>query len=94
MTADKGPLASNADLHQYLLQTAESLARTGLTAQADQLRRAAAQGAGLSTEFLGESKIALDEVLRTAGSAMTPPDRNRLLAVIAQIKDSVGRKRP
>lgn len=63
------PLASNAELHQYLQQTADSLAALGRHEAAKKLRSAAAQAAGLSTEFLGESRNALAEVLRSEGCA-------------------------
>jgi uncharacterized protein YigA (DUF484 family) len=64
MQADDGPLASNAELHGYLLQTADTLTRLGQVEAAKKVRSAAAQAAGLSTEFLGESRNALAEVLR------------------------------
>ena len=91
MDANNTPLANNAELHQYLQQTADSLAALGRHAAAKQLRRAAAQAAGLSTEFLGESRNALAEVLRSEGSAMPPAERDRLIAIINQLNKTLQR---
>jgi hypothetical protein len=92
VTHTDDPLASNAELHRYLLQTAELLTLLGRAEQADKVRRAAAQGAGLGTEFLGESKIALLDVLRTSGNVMDVADRNRVAAVIEQLEKALNRR--
>ncbi len=94
MTRTDGPLASNAELHRYLLQTAELVSRLGLTDQANKLRRAAAHGTGLSTEFLGESTIALKEVLRVSGNLMDAVDRDRLVAILEQLETALKRDSP
>ena len=86
-----GPLASNTELHAYLLQTAEALTRLGQNEAAKKVRSAADQGTGLSTEFLGESRIALADALRSASSAMSPADRHRLTAVISQLDRALKR---
>ena len=91
MDTNNTPLASNAELHQYLRQTADTLAALGRHAAAKKLRSAAAQAAGLSTEFLGESRNALAEVLRSEGSAMPPTERDRLVAIINQLNKTLQR---
>jgi hypothetical protein len=91
MNNDTGPLSSNTELHSYLLRTAEELQRIGLNEQAESIRNAAAQGMGLSTEFLGESRIALAEALRAAGHAMPSMDRARLIAVLRQLDQTLDR---
>jgi hypothetical protein len=69
MKVDDGPLASNAELHGYLRQTAETLTRLGHSDAAMKVRDAAAQSTGLSTGFLEESRNALVEALRSAGTS-------------------------
>jgi hypothetical protein len=91
MEVDYGPLASNAELHGYLLQTAEALTRLGQSDAAMKVRDAAAQATGLSTELLGESRNALVEALRSAGSALSSVDRDRLAAVINQLDRALKR---
>jgi len=91
MKLDSGPLASNAHLHSYLLQIAETLTRLGQTDAAKKVRSAAAQASGLSTEFLGESRNALADVFRSASSAMPSAERDRLAAVIDQLNSALKR---
>jgi hypothetical protein len=91
MQANNGPLASNEDLHLYLLQIADALADLGRYTAAKKLRGAAVQASGLSTEFLGESRNALIEVLRSEGSAMPLADRDRLVAIIDQLSRTLLR---
>jgi hypothetical protein len=91
MTSNTEPLSSNAELHGYLLQTAEHLTKLGLNGAADKVRRAAAQGAGLSTEFLGESRLALADALRAADANLQASERSQLVAVIAQLDKALQR---
>ena len=55
-------LSSNEELLAYLLSLAGVLDEVGLKVEAEDIRFAARQGAGLSTEFLGESLLAMRRV--------------------------------
>ena len=91
MASDGEPLSSNAELHSYLLQTADHLTDLGLSSEADKVRRAAAQGTGLSTEFLGESKLALADALLAADEHLGSLERSKLVAVITQLDKALRR---
>ena len=84
-------LSSNTELHSYLLSLADLLANRGSPALASSVRFAARQGAALSTEFLGESRIALRHVLKTEGGLLQLHKRDELHGVIGQL-DSAFRK--
>ncbi len=56
-------LANNTDLYNYLRSLEDLLADRGAEQLADSIRFAAGQSTELSTEFLGESRIALRQVL-------------------------------
>jgi len=84
-------LSSNTDLYNYLLHLADLLADSGSPALAESVRFAARQATGLSTEFLGESRIALRRVLDTEGGALQTPERAELEGVISQVETSLRR---
>jgi len=56
-------LSSNADLYRYLLVLDEELRLSGLADLADLVRSAQRHASGMSTEFLGETRAALRQVL-------------------------------
>jgi hypothetical protein len=91
MSIDPKPLTSNSELHRYLLQLADILAKRSMPVAADSVRRAATQSTGLSTEFLGESRIALVNALEAGEESLTDEERNHLIAVIAQLDVTLRR---
>jgi hypothetical protein len=84
-------LSSNTDLYNYLLSLGNLLADRGSPQLAESVRFAARQGTGLSTEFLGESRIALRRVLDTESGALQMHERDELQGVISQIETSLRR---
>jgi hypothetical protein len=58
---------------------------------ADSIRRAAQQASGLSTEFLGESRIALEQTLAAEGGTLNPQERMDLIAVVNQLDRTLSR---
>ncbi len=79
-------LTSNTDLYEYLLSLKDLLVDRGSQQLAESVRFAAKQGTGLSTEFLGESLIALRDVLQTENGILRPNERDELLGVISQVE--------
>jgi hypothetical protein len=88
-------LDSNADLYDYLLVLASKLESTPIAPVAATLRRAARQAvalkAGLPTEFLGESLIALKQVEEIENGALKTEDRDDLIRVIRQVEFALKR---
>jgi hypothetical protein len=85
------PLFSNQDFYGYLLRLADVLVERGSLGLAEDVRGAASQAAGMSTEFLGESRIALRRVQATEAGALRPPEREHLVAVIDQLDKALVR---
>jgi hypothetical protein len=83
------PLNSNRDLYDYLLLLASLLEQQGLHALSEAVMFASAQAAGLSTEFLGESRIALRRVRDEGADALGGDDRNDLLDVLRQLDEAL-----
>jgi hypothetical protein len=83
-------LTSNDELYRYLVQLGELLAERG--ASAEGVRSAVKQAAGLSIEFLGESRNALMQVLNVDARALKSNEREQLLSVISQIEAALQRK--
>jgi hypothetical protein len=84
-------LASNADLYEYLSLLGDLLASRGSQQLAETVRFAAKQRTGLSTEFLGESRIALRAVLDAEKGLLRPQEREELLGVISQVEFALRR---
>jgi hypothetical protein len=82
-------LTNNDELYRYLVQLGELLAARG--ASSEGVRSAAKQAAGLSTEFLGESRNALMQVLNVDALALKPDEREKLLSVVSQIEAALQR---
>ncbi len=77
-------LSGNRDLYDYLLCLASELKQRGSTALSEAVAFAAAQASSLSTEFLGESRIALRRVSKEENGVLTKPERADLLDVLRQ----------
>lgn len=69
-------LASNRELYEYLVRLAEELKSTQLDELSEAVLVASRHAAGLSTEFLGESRIALQRVLNEENGALTSQQRS------------------
>jgi hypothetical protein len=84
-------LSSNTDLYNYLFSLGDLLADRGSPQLAEAVRFAARQGTGLSTEFLGESRIALRRVRDTESGALQMHELDELLGIINQVDASLRR---
>ena len=84
-------LESNADLLSYLVSLADRLENAACLSLAADLRFAADQAAGLSTEFLGESLIALRKVSDVKKNTLDTDEREDLVRIIRQIEFAINR---
>jgi hypothetical protein len=86
-------VASNQALHDYLARLAESLQERGAESMAEVIAAAARQAAGLSTEFLGESRIALEQVLNSNQPVLSDAIRAEIADVLKQLDFALDRNR-
>jgi hypothetical protein len=85
------PLANNQELYNYLLGLSGILMERGSTVLANSVRGAARQASGMSTEFLGESRIALEHALSAEAGALNSQERKQLIDVISQLDKTLSR---
>ena len=85
-------LTSNSELKDYLDSLAVRLTDKGLSELAGKVGSASKQSAGLSTEFLGESMLALREVARATSTIFSEPERKQLTIVLRQVEFVLLRK--
>jgi hypothetical protein len=85
-------LASNKELYEYLLTLSATLKSRKCERLSQLLTSASGHAAGMSTEFLGESRIALREVSREQDSALTREEQGHLLEVLAQLDAALDRR--
>jgi hypothetical protein len=78
-------LNSNADLYDYLQRLADILQSRGAKHLAAVIANARLQASGPSTEFLGESKIAIEAVLASENIVLSPAERGEASDVVAQL---------
>jgi len=84
-------LASNQELYDYLVSLGGVLAQRGADQLAEKVRTATRHAAGLSAEFLGESGIALRNVLDSAEDVLNFDELDELRGVISQIEAAFRR---
>jgi len=80
-------LANNGELYQYLLSLATMLRDRKAKELSEAVMHASMTSAGMRTEFLGESRIALREVSKKAKKILTPRERAGLSDVLRQLDD-------
>ncbi len=84
--------SSNRDLYEYLLSLAAELKKRKFDELSEAVAFASCQAAGLSTEFLGESRIALRRVLEEAGGILTDQERNDVSGALKQLDDAFDKR--
>jgi len=82
---DMKTLSGNRELYDYLFSLSAELKQRGATALSEAVAFASAQGSSSSTEFLGESRIALRQVLQEEKGALTDEQRAELSDVLKQL---------
>lgn len=85
-------LFNNQQLHDYLLSLSAELGKRGLKELSDSLLFASRQASGISTEFLGESRIALRQVLQQGGGALTNQEREDIQNILAQLDTALDHR--
>lgn len=83
-------LSSNNDLYTYLCSLAQLLSQRGGEVLASRVLNAARQSTSLSTEFLGESRLALNEVAATRGQFLEAHELDELLGVVVQVSRALN----
>ena len=79
------PLKTNSELYQYLLLLVSRLRSSGAADLADLVQFATQQASGMSTEFLGEARIALEQLLEKEQGILTATQRKEINNVIGQL---------
>lgn len=78
-------LSSNRDLYDYLQVLSLKLGQSGATSLNEAITFACTQASSSSTEFIGESRIALRRVLNEEKGILTDQERTDLLGILKQI---------
>ncbi len=83
--------SSNADLYSYLGRLRQMLADRGAKDLAEVVGNAIRFAAGMSTEFLGESRIALRVVHQAKSNPLDQSERQFLSQAISELDDAFKR---
>jgi hypothetical protein len=82
-------LSNNAELYQYLLRLAAILEARNAKQLGEAVVHASKCSAGMSTEFLGESRIALRQVLKKGAGALTAQEHDDVKEVLRQLDQAL-----
>jgi len=85
-------LHSNQELYDYMLSLMSTLKKRGADVLSETVDFARNQASGLSTEFLGESRIALRRVANQEGNVLTEEERTDLLDVLRQLDEALDKR--
>jgi len=86
-------LNSNSELFQYLNSLISQLRKRGAADLADSVEFASRQASGMSTEFLGESRLALRQLLDREQGVLTETERKEVYDVLKQLDEALDRRR-
>jgi hypothetical protein len=78
-------------LFDYLLRLADALSSRGAIELSEAARCASAQATSNSTEFLGESRIALRRILRDGKPILQPLEQAEIEDVLRQLTAAINR---
>jgi hypothetical protein len=86
-------LFNNRELYDYLLFLASELKKRKFDELSEAVTFASRHAAGnMTTEFLGESRIALQRVLKEEDGVLTVKERNNLSDVVKQLDDALDKR--
>jgi len=85
-------LSNNAELYQYLLQLSSTLEERDAKKLGEAVAHASKCSAGMSTEFLGESRIALRQVLKRGWSVLTTQECDDVKDVLRQLDKALDER--
>jgi hypothetical protein len=83
--------SSNEDLYKYLLYLISILNERDRGDLSEIIEFASTQAESSAAEFLGESRIALKEVLLKSGSILNEKEKIDLTGALAQIRNALER---
>lgn len=84
-------LSSNRDLYDFLINLASELRDRGAVGLSETISSACAHASSLSTEFLGESRLALRHVLEDRVT-LTPAQISEVSAALEQLDRALDRR--
>jgi hypothetical protein len=85
-------LRDSRELYEYLLSASKVLANRNATDLAETVAHASRTSAGMSTEFLGESRIALRKVLREGRGILTSQEKADMSCVLTQLDKALDER--
>jgi hypothetical protein len=83
-------LSSNRDLYDYLRSLGAKLEQRGCAKLAKAVATAIGNAASSSTEFLGEARLALREVLGERQGALTKEERDEASNILKQVNEALN----
>jgi len=86
-------LQNNRELYDYLITLRDKLNERGAAGLGAKVDHASRCAAGISTEFLGESKIALRAVYRESESLLQSAEKDELADVLRQLDLAFDRRK-
>jgi hypothetical protein len=84
-------LNGNKELYDFLMNLAQDLKGRGASELSELVAFASRQSAGMSTEFLGESRIALRRIVQEEKGALTASERADVEDVLQQLAVAIDR---
>ena len=84
--------ANNKEFYKYLLFLEEELKKRELEDLSNIVAFARKQASGMSTEFLGESRIALQRILKEENGMLTKQERTDIVEALKQLDKALHRK--
>ena len=84
--------ASNRQLYDYLLTLGLLLKDRGAEGLSRSVTAASRQAAGMSTEFLGEARIALRQVAQNGSGVLSDTERADLLDALEQLDTALDKR--
>jgi hypothetical protein len=84
--------ANNQELSEYLVSLSSDLKGRGAEQLSKVVDFARGQAVGMSTEFLGESRVALRRVLEEENGILKDQERDKLLDALRQLDEALDRR--
>lgn len=86
-------LSNNAEFYQYLSRLSATLEERDAKQLGEAVVHASKCSAGMSTEFLGESRIALRQVLKKGARVLTTQELDDVKDVLRQLDKALDERR-
>ena len=86
------PFSNNQDLYKFLVSLAFELGSRGHAELSTRISSASRQAAGMSAEFLGESRVALRWLIEQEHGALRAQERADVLDALRQLDNAFDRR--